>query len=68
MTNFEKLKQELTIDEMAEIIDNGADETACQRCAYSKNGESVQACESHDCIYGITTWLKRVVKKNKGDL
>lgn len=57
MTNFEKLKQKISLEDMVKIIDGEAVHRACDCCAYKKSGFS--GCEVEDCEYGIKVWLER---------
>ena len=54
MTNYERIKS-MTIDEMAEWLQDGINECDC--CAYGLKF----ACPD-SCIYGIKQWLEREVE------
>ena len=57
MTNFEKFKKELTIDELADLLENGC--STCEHCAYD-----VDTCsdDDDDCEYGIKKYLESEVE------
>ena len=54
MTNFEKLKQKISLDDMFKIIDSETVHKACDCCEYKNSG-----CSVEDCEYGIKVWLER---------
>lgn len=54
MINFENLKREITIDEMAEAINSEVFGLPCSKCAYNRD-----ICSGEDCLYGIKRWLQR---------
>ena len=60
MTNFEKVKAKITIEQMAEIIESEMIFTACDRCVYYNKKRD---CQNDDCEYGIKKWLESEVKE-----
>lgn len=58
MTNFEKYKQDLTVERLAAILADTLCEGACDYCNYDR-----YACV-HDCEYGIKKYLGSEVINN----
>lgn len=58
MTNFEKFKQDLTIERLASLLEDSCDEDACDYCNYDR-----YTCV-HDCQYGIIKYLESEVENN----
>jgi len=56
MTNFEKFKQDLTVERLVNMLTDTYYEMACVFCAYN----SVSCIE--DCEYGIKKWLESEVE------
>ena len=56
MTNFEKFKQDLTIERLADILADTLFERACDYCAYKAH-----SC-IEDCEYGIKKFLESEVE------
>ena len=56
MTNFEKFKQDLTVERLAIMLADTHCEVACVFCAYN----SVSCIE--DCEYGIKKFLESEVE------
>lgn len=53
MTNFEKFKQDLTVERLTDMLADTLCEGACVFCAYNSH-----SC-IEDCEYGIKNWLER---------
>ena len=56
MTNFEKFKQDLTIERLVNMLEGSYCEGACDFCAYNSH-----SC-IEDCEYGIKKWLESEVE------
>ena len=56
MTNFEKFKKDLTVEQLAEMILTAYCEGACDFCAY-KNHSCIDYCK-----HGIKKWLESEVE------
>ena len=55
MTNYEKIMEEMTAEELAELLTgNFSERNTCLMCAY----RNTDRCAFH-CLDGITTWLKQ---------
>jgi hypothetical protein len=55
MTNYEKIMSEMTVEKLAEMINDGIN--ACTYCALREK----ELCGGH-CHTGIELWLKQEVK------
>lgn len=56
MNNFEKFKQDLTVEKLAIFLNDACIEECCNYCAYNS-----QTCPV-DCEYGIKKWLESEVE------
>lgn len=57
MTNFEKIKNMMSVREMATIINNGHLGNSCDYCIFSK-----EPCTGL-CVKGIIMWLNSEAEK-----
>ncbi len=53
MTNFEKVKDTISLDEMANIMTGAT--TCCKICIYGQD----DYCEDKQCIDGVKAWLEQ---------
>lgn len=58
MTNFEKFKQDLTVERLVSMLADPYCERACDYCAYNSH-----SC-IEDCEYGIKKYLESEVTNN----
>ncbi len=56
MTNYEKFKQDLTVEKLAIFLDDACSEECCNYCAYDS-----LTCFSN-CEYGIKKFLESEVE------
>lgn len=56
MNNFEKFKQDLTVERLVSMLADTYCEGACDYCAYETH-----SC-IEDCEYGIKKWLESEVE------
>ena len=57
MTNFEKFKQDLTVERLADMLVDTLFERACDYCAYNSSHNCIE-----DCEYGIKKFLESEVE------
>lgn len=60
MTNYEKIMSEMTVEKLAEMINDGIN--ACTYCAMREE----KVCGWH-CNNGIELWLKQEAKEDETD-
>jgi len=60
MTNFEKFKQDLTVELLISMLADPYCERPCDYCAYDSYTCATD-CE-YDCEYGIKKWLESEVE------
>jgi len=63
MTNFEKFKQDLTVERLADMLVDTCSEVSCDYCAYDSHScinDIINRQE--DCKYGIKKWLESEVE------
>ena len=63
MTNYEKIMEEMTAEELAELLTgNFSKSNTCLMCAYRNTAR----CAFH-CLDGIEEWLKQEAKEDAAD-
>lgn len=61
MNNYERIKQ-MSVDEMAEFIDELGDECPCSFCQFHTSNNPQQNLEFKcfvDCVKGVKLWLQK---------